>query len=435
MGNAKLFLVSLFVCLTSDARQVFQRNIEATCREAGEVLKHVPTVLTLTTNKEGFSNFRGCDYAAVMQVAVLACRDLHAGSFVPKFRERQEASLGKDWFGHVQRTILEFSTYVSAVGAHVTTSDQSSIVALNNTIIAGMRGVATVWDLEFKDRCNSHCPAHLAAAQWNFALIRNCDCRRQESAHAPHRGVNTNHQNVEFDMIRRCNDRMAVSFWAAGGSRHLDVQRKPGRELVAFMKTPFMRKLRSSFGNTSTYAEGQLDEGECEDIQTAEVSPPLQRCTELDIGQYPVFAQFRQRNHLHVSDESPQCFRPLDCIRLPGRIPHLAPIKRGTSFIQEGGPDGDTYVFVVAIVLECAADLNDVAAERRCCACVRPYRALGRVDTYTQFDQFRLDDSMYWVPVTALLSPIHMHLVKNALIVPPNHGTFLLNRDFIKRSG
>jgi hypothetical protein len=159
---------------------------------------------------------------------------------------------------------------------------------------------------------------------------------------------------------------------------------------------------------------------------------------------------------LKLDHESGVACQWIPHILLPGRPSHLDRIEVGGSYtvIAEVDDDGEVgtisrSVKVSAILLDSSpgnVDVRAVPPQSRCWAVVDYYARCEGVDFDTRCDKYELTERKHYVPVTMLLSPVHMVQVCphagcpntiHAQGAPCHEGNplFLHNEYFIKRSG
>jgi len=396
--------------------------------------------------------------------------------FLPSVKERERAKpYSERWPSFLAGAIIDFANFVRAAGAHVVSSGRAANVMFRDCVRRGMTGVVAVWPEEFANRNNTHSSLHLGDAQWDFAVLRNIDCRRCETCHALHRGAchNSNHHRPEVDMVKASSYRVGLELLTRGSFRHLRGFGHPGPEFIELFKhSSTIQYLRAQYGKLHTYAEGDhMDEEPLCD----EPVLPLPRAREVIEVTDQLFESLVITSDQLLSKASTKAPPPLDrtCVfesikhvTLPHRPCHLNTIQVDGSYemLTREGPratdSGDTtlsFVRVFRIIVGTSPvdqDDGQTIQVRRCWAQIQQYQPLAdpstdssRIDPETGLSLFSLADdvdTMSYVPVTWLLSPLHM--VHQCITCPESLGpgfratahmgasVFLHNHCFIKRS-
>lgn len=340
----------------------------------------------------------------------LLCPEKFRGGIPQDLEER----LGASWVKDIVEMFIAHGLLCKELFSieNVSRSTEENMKAMSEAATKSRRCTARVIGGEhFKNRNNFHICHTYSRDIEQYASCRNVNVSRYETSHGPHRAVvhNTNHRNLELDMLKKSDGFDAMCFAAAGGLMHSTSETKVGVGFNQFMQTKLMQEMNRAKGLTIYHAEDALDVVEKNNtirFKKRRVLDPVQ----LEGQAYSNLGILLARASLRT-DAGSMVTRSSKSVTLPFREKWRSTICKGCFYSLKGSAE---IIYVEDILTFCwpsaSPGLQEEIVESRCL--IRRVRANGRRDECTGFPILQLAPmSADLLSFDKVASPVHvLHL-------------------------
>jgi hypothetical protein len=220
------------------------------------------------SSKAGSLKYTGGNLKRFMQLAGLVFKDnLRVASFKPSAITKFETRLGQDWLNMIVRSFVGLGKINRELFRWCHGDADTSAEHIRRVVIEGRKRFVNVWgpltETGYSETPNVHAAVHYAETHIDFGGNRLANCERSETKHGPLRRVvhNTNHRNLEVDMMEWSRITNGIDFLSMGGGQHmLGHTRDPGPEFFEFLQDPVIRRMTCASTDNRTMYEGDEDD-------------------------------------------------------------------------------------------------------------------------------------------------------------------------------
>ena len=269
MGMAKKATTNLCKSLTKPAINAINSKLERV-----DVPSHWQRRLPawkLNTAKSGTASslkYTGGQLGKFMQLAGIVFKGtLRETSFKDLAAEDFQSRLGPDWVNVIVRSFVA----LGKLNAELFRSDHSGDVVtcaefIGCVAVDSRKAFLKVWAPRVKkgytETPSVHLAAHYSQTHTDYGGNRLANCERSETKHGPLRRVvnNTNHRQLEVDMLDWARIQHGIDFLGAGGAQHLEDERPPETGFMEFLNDPVIYSMmRRNHDNSTLYEADDED--------------------------------------------------------------------------------------------------------------------------------------------------------------------------------